>query len=164
LRLLVAGRLVRKLCSACKVGYTPDPGQLRKLNMNPEEVGKLYAARKEPMRDSKGHVVPCSFCQDLGFKGRIGVYEILKVDDEVRQVIKAGGSDTQLKQAFRKQRGRLIQEMALAQVKAGETSVEEVLRIFKSDSGSSASGSSRARQRPSSKPQAQDPEPEAELD
>ncbi len=106
LKMIIVGRLVRRLCSACKVGYTPDPNTLKKLNMNPDVVGKLYQARKEPMRDAKGNAVPCTFCNDLAFKGRFGIYEVMIIDDEIRNVIKAGGADTQIKQAQRKQRSR----------------------------------------------------------
>jgi type II secretory ATPase GspE/PulE/Tfp pilus assembly ATPase PilB-like protein len=141
LRAIIVGRLVRRLCSACKVGYTPDPTTLRKLNMNPDAVGKLYQARKEPMRDAKGNPVPCNFCNDLAFKGRLGIYEVMVIDDEIRNVIAGGGTDSQIRQAQRGKRGRLLQEMALAQVQAGETSVEEVLRVLKPDSESG--GSSR---------------------
>jgi type II secretory ATPase GspE/PulE/Tfp pilus assembly ATPase PilB-like protein len=139
LRMVVAGRLVRRLCAACKTGYTPDPTQLRKLNMNPEAVGKLYLARKEPMRDAKGHPVPCNFCYDLAFKGRVGIYEIFIIDAEVRKIVEEGGSDNQLKQSFRKQRSLLLQEAALAYVQAGETSVEEVLRVLKDAQAATAS-------------------------
>ncbi|MGA2582726.1 MAG: ATPase, T2SS/T4P/T4SS family [Tepidisphaeraceae bacterium] len=135
LRLIISGRLVRRLCEACKIGYTPDPTQLRKLNMSPDSVGKLFAARKEPMRDAKGNPVPCEFCHDLGFKGRMGIYEFFIIDDEVRKIVAAGGSDAQLKQAFRKQRGRLLQEVALGQVQVGETSLEEVLRVLRVSDG-----------------------------
>jgi type II secretory ATPase GspE/PulE/Tfp pilus assembly ATPase PilB-like protein len=145
LKMIIVGRLVRRLCSACKVGYTPDPNTLKKLNMNPDVVGKLYQARKEPMRDAKGNVVPCTFCNDLAFHGRFGIYEVMTIDDEIRSVIKAGGADAQIKQAQRKQRSRSLQEVALAQVQAGETSVEEVLRVLKHDSESGGSTSSRSR-------------------
>ena len=127
--------------AACKVGYTPDPATLRKMNMNPESVGTLYQARKEPMRDAKGHVVPCSFCNDLAFKGRIGVFEIFLIDDEVRAALRGGASDNQLRQLFRKQHGRLLQEQALALVEKGETSVEEVLRVLKASNPAGEAGS-----------------------
>jgi type II secretory ATPase GspE/PulE/Tfp pilus assembly ATPase PilB-like protein len=136
LKAIIAGRLVRRLCSACKVGYTPDPNTLRKLNMNPDAVGKLYQARKEPMRDAKGNPVPCTFCHDLAFHGRFGIYEIMMIDDEMRNIITSGGTDNQIRQAQRGKRGRLLQEVALQQVQAGETSVEEVLRVMKADSES----------------------------
>ena len=80
------------------------------------------------MRDEKGKPVPCTFCHELRYKGRIGVYETLVVDDELRQAVDAGKP---LNQAFRKQRGRYLQEEALSLVEKGETSVQEVLRVLK---------------------------------
>ncbi|HEY1921999.1 MAG TPA: ATPase, T2SS/T4P/T4SS family [Tepidisphaeraceae bacterium] len=152
LKMLIVGRLVRRLCAACKVGYTPDPTTLKKLNMNPDEVGKLYQARKEPMRDAKGNVVPCTFCNDLAFSGRFGIYEVMLIDDEIRSVIKAGGADNQIKQAQRKQRAKMLQDVALAQVRAGETSVEEVLRVLKPDSESGGSAQRPSRGSPPAAP------------
>jgi general secretion pathway protein E len=144
LKAVIVGRLVRRLCSACKVGYTPDPNTLRKLNMNPDTVGKLYQARKEPMRDAKGNPVPCTFCNDLAFKGRFGIYEVMIIDDEIRNVITTGGSDNQIKQAQRGKRVRMLQDVALAQVQAGETSMEEVLRVLKPDAESGGSARPRS--------------------
>ena len=131
LRLIINGRLVRKLCMACKVGYTPEPEVLRRLNMSPEKVGKLFQARTQPLMDPKGNPLVCEFCTDLRFIGRTGVYEIFEVDDEVRKVILAGGSINQLKALFRKQRRKYLLEEALERVEAGETSVQEVTRVLK---------------------------------
>jgi hypothetical protein len=88
--------------------------------------------------------VPCNFCHDLGFKGRFGIYEIFAIDGEVRKIVEEGGSDNQLKQAFRKQRSLLLQEAALAYVQAGETSVEEVLRVLKDAPPATAAGRPQA--------------------
>jgi len=137
LKLVISGRVLRKLCMACKVGYAPDASTLRKLNMNPEKVSQLFQARTQPLRDPKGRPIPCEFCNDLHFKGRMGVFEFLVVDDEIREAVAAGKN---LNQAFRKQRGRYLQEEALALVEKGETSVQEVLRVLKG-SGSSGEGS-----------------------
>jgi type II secretory ATPase GspE/PulE/Tfp pilus assembly ATPase PilB-like protein len=131
LRMVIAGRVVRRLCMACKVGYAPDPESLRKLNMDPNRVTQLFQARTQPLRDPKGNPMTCDFCVDLRFKGRFGVFEVFSIDDEVRSAVLAGGTLNQLKTIFRKQRGRYLQEMALAQVEAGETSVQEVLRVLK---------------------------------
>jgi general secretion pathway protein E len=139
LRMIIAGRVMRRLCAACKAGYTPEPGTLRKLNMDPDKVGTLYQARTQPMRDAKGNPVPCDFCKELYYKGRLGVYEIFLVDDDVKQIVEAGGSQNQLKAAFRKQRGKYLQEAALAQVEEGETSVQEVLRVMKAGEESTPS-------------------------
>ncbi|HUB27296.1 MAG TPA: ATPase, T2SS/T4P/T4SS family [Tepidisphaeraceae bacterium] len=131
LRLIIAARTVRILCEACKIGYTPDPTLLKKLNMDPARVKTLYQARTTPARDAKGNPVPCEACNDLAFKGRSGVYELLLVDDEMKQLIVNNGTESQIKNAFRKQRGRYLQEMALELVEQGLTSVNEVQRVLR---------------------------------
>jgi type II secretory ATPase GspE/PulE/Tfp pilus assembly ATPase PilB-like protein len=148
LRLIVAGRVLRRLCMACKIAYEPDPETLRKLNMDPARVSKLFQARTQPLRDQKGNAIPCEFCQELRFKGRFGVFELFQIDDEVKAAAAAGGSVNQLKTIFRKQRSRYLQEAALYQVEQGETSVQEVLRVLRSSDGgttqAAAAGAPRA--------------------
>ena len=131
LKMVIVGRTLRKLCEACKQGYTPDPDTLRKLGMD-KSVDMLYQARKEPIRDPKGNPLRCEFCNELRYNGRTGIYEFLMVDDEVRQVLLGGGTAAQLKSPFRKQKGRYLQEVGLQLVEKGETSVQEVLRVLKS--------------------------------
>jgi type II secretory ATPase GspE/PulE/Tfp pilus assembly ATPase PilB-like protein len=152
--MVINGRVMRRLCMACKVAYEPDPEMLRKLNMDPNRVDKLYQARTEPMRDNRGKPIPCEFCHDLHYKGRFGVFETLVIDDDMRKAIMSGGSVNQLKTIFRKQRGLYLQEMALLQVEAGETSVQEVLRVLKSDQSSPSSAAARAPSAPAASPPA----------
>ncbi len=144
-RLVIAARLVRKLCTACKQDFNPDPDTLRKLNMAPERVGKLFTARTTPLKDNRGRDLVCEFCLDLRFRGRIGVYELFLIDDEVKQVVQAGGSVNQLKMLFKKQRQKYLQEQALAVAVAGESSLNEVARVLKVDAGGGASPSSAGR-------------------
>jgi type II secretory ATPase GspE/PulE/Tfp pilus assembly ATPase PilB-like protein len=132
LSMIICGRVLRRLCSACKEAYQPDADTLRKLNMDPARVQTLYQARRQPLTDPKGRPIACSFCHDLRFKGRFGVFEIFTIDDEVKQLISSRAPLNELKKVFRKQRNRFLQEQALAQVEAGETSVQEVLRVLKS--------------------------------
>jgi general secretion pathway protein E len=136
IRLVITGRVLRQLCHACKESYTPDPNTLRKLNMNPERVTTLYKARETPIRDQKGNPVPCDFCKDMRFKGRQGVFEVMVMTDELRAGIAAdtasgGRLGSSFKAAFRKGRGRYLQEEALSLVEQGQTSVQEVLRVLK---------------------------------
>lgn len=131
LELVVAGRVLRKLCMACKVSYAPDPAVVRKLNLNAEKAATLFQARTQPLRDPKGNAVPCDFCLDLRYKGRVGIFETFVVDDDVRSIVNGGGSDNQLKAVFRKQKGKYLQEEGLSLVESGDTSVQEVLRVLK---------------------------------
>jgi general secretion pathway protein E len=143
IRMVITGRVLRNLCQACKESYSPDPNTLRKLNMNPEKVTTLYKARETPLRDQKGNPVPCGFCKDLRFKGRQGVFEVLVMTEELRNAIAAdiaagGRLGSNFKAAFRKGRGRYLQEEALALVEQGQTSVQEVLRVLKPGDDASA--------------------------
>jgi type II secretory ATPase GspE/PulE/Tfp pilus assembly ATPase PilB-like protein len=139
--MVIAGRVMRKLCTACKVAYAPDPEQLKKLNLNPASANKLFQARREPLRDPKGNPIPCEFCKELRYHGRFGVYEIMVVDDDLRSVVASGGSVNQIKAAFRKQKGRLLQEVALSAVEAGDTSLAEVKRVMEAAAGEGPTGS-----------------------
>ncbi|CAN5432928.1 hypothetical protein BH10PLA1_BH10PLA1_05200 [soil metagenome] len=138
LTLIVSERLVRLLCNACKVGYSPDPTMLRKLNMDPDRVSKLYQARTTAFKNDKGVTIECEFCHELHFKGRTGVFELFVIDDDAKNAVLSGASGTQLKMVFRKQRGRYLQEQALLLVEKGDTSVQEVLRVLKADNESAA--------------------------
>jgi type II secretory ATPase GspE/PulE/Tfp pilus assembly ATPase PilB-like protein len=138
LQLVIAGRLLRKLCMACKIEYSPDPETLRRLNMSPDKVGSLFKPRDVPLRDPKGNQMVCDFCGDIHYKGRTGVYEIFSVDDEVRQTVSAGGSVNQLKMLFKKQKQKYLQEHAIAKAVSGETSLQEVARMLKTAEGRSA--------------------------
>lgn len=132
-RAILSGRILRRLCQACKVGYAPDPEMLRKLGMDPARVQRLFQARTQPVRDAKGNPVACQFCQELRYKGRFGVYELLTPDDEMRKAVAAGASIQQLRPIFRKQRGRYLQEVAFMYVEQGETSVQEAIRVLRGD-------------------------------
>ncbi|HEX8912418.1 MAG TPA: ATPase, T2SS/T4P/T4SS family, partial [Humisphaera sp.] len=137
LRMVIVGRVIRRLCQACKEPYTPDQNTLKKLNMDPAKVTQLFKARETPVRDQKGNVIPCTFCGDMRFKGRTGVFELVVLTDELKQAVKqdlaaAGGRlGSTFRTAFRKAKGRYLQEEALAMVERGETSVQEVLRVLK---------------------------------
>ncbi len=131
--LVISGRTLRVLCNACKIGYAPDPATLRKLNMDPDRVSKLYQARTQPLKDPKGNTILCEFCDELHYKGRTGFFELFVIDEDAKQAVLAGASPTQLKMAFRKQRAKYLQEQALLLVEKGDTSVQEVLRVLKAD-------------------------------
>jgi general secretion pathway protein E len=135
LKMVINGRVLRKLCNNCKVGYAPDPGTLRKLGMNPEKVTQLFQARTTPQRDAKGNPVACEFCQELRYAGRTGVFEIMTVDDDLRQAVIG---NKPIEPVFRKQRSRFLQEEALALVEKGDTSVQEVKRILRPDAAATA--------------------------
>lgn len=131
LRQVISGRLVRKLCPACKQPYQPEPETLRKLNLDHGRAQQFFQARTQPLVDQKGNPIVCTFCAEMRYRGRTGVYEVMDINDEVRQAIMANSQPNQLRALFRKMRGRFIQELALDLVEKGETSIQEVLRSMR---------------------------------
>ena len=75
-------RLIRKLCDACKVAYAPTPDLLKKLGIPAGKIEALYRTPK-PEEIEK----PCKKCGGLGFNGRTGVFELLVVDDQIREIL-----------------------------------------------------------------------------
>jgi len=144
LRMVVAGRVYRKLCSGCKVGYQPDPELLKKLNFDAGQVQQLFSARTQPVRDPKGNIVPCGLCHDLRYHGRAGVYEVMVITDDVRQALLANASVDYLRKLYRKQHGRFLQENALDRVEEGITSIQEVSRVMRGQDIIAAPGGGNA--------------------
>lgn len=135
LAMVINGRVLRILCNNCKVPYVPDPGTMRKLGMNPEKVTQLFQARTDSLRDPKGNPIVCNFCLDMRYKGRTGAFEIMTVDDDIRQAVSLGKP---VEPVFRKQRAKFLQEEALALVEKGDTSVQEVKRVLRPDAAAAA--------------------------
>lgn len=131
LRMVIAGRVVRKLCDACKQPYQPDAETLRKLNLDHGRAQQFFQARLQPMTDQKGNPIFCTFCHELRYRGRVGVFEVMDIGEDFRQAVLASASVNQLRALFRKSRGRFIQEQALDLVEAGKTSIQEVLRAMR---------------------------------
>jgi type II secretory ATPase GspE/PulE/Tfp pilus assembly ATPase PilB-like protein len=124
--------LIRKICPTCREPYQPDSSLLQKINMTSERVDVFYRPPSQKVTDNKGNVIPCETCQDSGYFGRTGVFEFLHLTPELRELVKAQASLTQLKSAARKNRMQYLQEVALAKVVAGITSIQEVVRTFQS--------------------------------
>ena len=126
---VMAQRLVRRLCHTCRVSYTPDPSALKKLNLPATKVGDLFRASGKIL--IKDNEVQCPDCHGLGYRGRVGVFEVMIVDDAARKYIAANQLDT-LRLHLRKHKMLYLQESALAKVVDGTTDIKEVTRVMSS--------------------------------
>ncbi len=118
-------RLLRKLCPTCKTAYKPDAALMRKLNLPANAM--LYKP-PEPEYDKHGNPIVCQHCQGTGYVGRTAVFNVIVFDDELRQMVLAAKSLSELKTAAAAKGVRSLQQHALEKVLAGETSIEEVIR------------------------------------
>ncbi|TWT87551.1 Type II secretion system protein E [Pseudobythopirellula maris] len=119
-------RLIRTLCDECKVGYEPSPELLRKLGIPAGKVETLYNPPKPEEVDK-----PCKKCQGIGYHGRTGLFEVLLLDDQVRQVLLKQPKVDALRKASRAAGMRTLQEEGVLLVAKGSTSLAELSRVLK---------------------------------
>ena len=128
LRAVVAGRLVRKLCPECRQSFQASPDQSKRLGAAAGKPLQLFRASGKVQ--IKNDIVDCGNCQGTGFLGTIGVFEVVRPDDRGREMLVAGDIANAYQQMRRAFRTPLTQECALLKVRAGETSLEEIARVF----------------------------------
>src|SRR5262249_35819833 len=115
---ILAQRLVRKICEDCRTEFEPSPEMLMELNLRPQEgVGKKFYYGKG-----------CDRCNNTGFKGRCGIFELVIMNDELRDLVSAGVSTDQLYQSCRKQGMSTLRESGLRAIFNGVTTIDEVVR------------------------------------
>ena len=122
-RAIMAQRLVRKICEKCKEPYQPQETELRLLG----------PAAKQLASAQLFHGKGCADCQFTGYRGRLGIYEIFQIDDQVRNLIFEQVSSTELRTKARELGMRTLREDGLRKVVAGITTLEEVLRVTMGD-------------------------------
>lgn len=115
---IMAQRLVRIICPECKVPYTPSEEELELFNSQ-----STYD--KKDLYEGKG----CSNCIDTGYVGRDGIFELMTIDDELRESIMANARSNLIKQMAIKKGMYTLRQDGLRKVFAGETTIEEVLRV-----------------------------------
>ena len=119
---VMAQRLIRRLCPACKEPYTP----------NREDVPADFPwelLEDRPLYQNKG----CRECRDLGYAGRMGIYELMITTDEIRQLAHDRVSTWEIKKQASEQGLLTLRDNGWRKAIAGDTSIDEVLRITKSD-------------------------------
>ncbi len=118
---VISQRLVRKVCQNCKTTYYPPPEVLDLL--------RYKGDRRRQFVRGEG----CRECYDTGFRGRVGVYEVLTVNREVRQVIANGGDLDTMRQVHESQGGTLLVDEGVRLAEESITSLDEILRVACSD-------------------------------
>jgi general secretion pathway protein E len=118
-------RLVRALCKHCKQRYVPLVDELAKIGFeNPEEVrhtGEFYRA------------VGCNECFQTGYRGRMGIHELMLVNDEIRSLVMQNTAANLIKRAATKAGMKTLREDGALKVLAGKTTIDEVMRVTAED-------------------------------
>jgi type II secretory ATPase GspE/PulE/Tfp pilus assembly ATPase PilB-like protein len=122
-------RLVRVLCPRCKQRYKPNADMLRKANLPADKIKFFYRPPERKGNDDSDNV--CAFCLGAGYHGRSGVFELLELNDTIREMIKENPNFAAIKQEAVKNGLKYLQEDGLRQVIEGRTSIQELLRVCK---------------------------------
>jgi general secretion pathway protein E len=113
---IIAQRLVRQICPHCRESYRPSPNLLADAGL-PDDGALYYRGQG------------CERCLSLGYRGRSGIYELLPVDEETRELLLARKDAATIKAAAQRKGMKSLRDAGLAKAAAGETTLEEVLRV-----------------------------------
>ncbi|MFW6028028.1 MAG: GspE/PulE family protein [bacterium] len=114
---VIAQRLVRRICSRCKEPYDPPEEELMQLQLTPEDTEgrQLFRGRG------------CDYCNHSGYRGRVGIFEIMTLDDELREIIIQNASSVQLRDEAKKRGMRTLRDSGLMAIFDGVTTIDEVV-------------------------------------
>src|SRR5262249_43238423 len=115
---VIAQRLVRKVCQKCKEAFTPTEEQLFELQLSADDMQGRQFFR------GRG----CAACSNIGYAGRMALYEIMTFDDELREMVMQNASTSLLRAEARKRGMRTLRESGLLAIQEGQTTIEEVVR------------------------------------
>ena len=115
--LIVAQRLVGKICEHCRVAIEVQPQVLASLGVDTAEMPEFH------LFEGRG----CNSCNNTGVKGRIAIYELMKMSEKIKECILSGGSANQLRVLARQEGMRTLRRSGLLKLKRGETTIQEVL-------------------------------------
>ncbi|MFM7149213.1 MAG: GspE/PulE family protein, partial [Gemmataceae bacterium] len=115
---VMAQRLVRRICLDCRTEFEPSPEMLMELDLTPAEVKgkKFYYGRG------------CDRCNNTGHKGRMGIYELLIINDDIRDLISSGASVDEMQRSCVKMGMTTLRQSGLKAIYDGMTTIEEVVR------------------------------------
>lgn len=140
LRLIVTQRPIRLLCEKCREAYRPNPKIKKQLGLGPE-VKALYRKFEPPPPpededEEEEEYDPCEHCVEVGYRGRTNMFELVEINDAMKEHIASGFDPAVFRKLCREKEGaQTMQSDGMRLVAAGKTSLEELQRVFKPAGG-----------------------------
>ena len=138
---IVSQRLMRRVCTTCREPYRPDEQELGRFGLMASSESQVTFFRA---RRNDGSSKPCPTCKGSGYKGRVGVYEVLRMNEELATAVSAGASTDVIRQLALESGMVTLLGYSLDLVRQGHTTLEEVGRMILTDSGLESERRARA--------------------
>lgn len=137
---VVAQRLVRRVCSSCRVPYTPTSAELARFGFSTSQdveitLYKANSLQPEEIAAARASNQLCSVCNGVGYKGRCGVYEVMRITQRLQTLIGEGAPTERIKEVAVEEGMKTLLAYSLDLVRQGSTTLEEVERVTFTDSG-----------------------------
>ncbi len=120
---VIAQRLVRRLCPSCKKAYTPTQDELKQILLNPEDIEEFS---KKTLYKPTG----CAQCQYTGYLGRLGIFELMPINKEIKKLINQSASDVDIEEVAISCGMKTLQQYCLEHIEHGETPISEFIRVL----------------------------------
>lgn len=120
---VIAQRLVRRLCDDCKEEYFATHDEARQIIADEDEIQEFM---KKPIYRAKG----CNKCDFTGYKGRLGVYEIMSINKEIKRLVAMGAHDLEIEEAAVKNGMRTLNQSCMSHILKGWTTIDEFVRVL----------------------------------
>ncbi|MFH1315420.1 MAG: ATPase, T2SS/T4P/T4SS family [Candidatus Uhrbacteria bacterium] len=122
LEVMIAQRLVRRICDHCRTSYTISPAEIEKKFKN---TGRYFSGKKVTLYQGKG----CNACNQTGYKGRVAIYEFIEIDDRLEDLILQNPSSQEIWRLARQQGSATLFEDGIQKIINGLTTIEELQRV-----------------------------------
>jgi type IV pilus assembly protein PilB len=137
---VLAQRLMRRVCSECRIAYMPSSAELARFGLSASNEGEitLYQAntlQPEEVQEARSRGALCQKCNGVGYKGRVGVYEVMRLSERIQTLINEGAPTERIKEAAVEEGMTTLLAYSLNLVQTGYTTLEEVERVTFTDSG-----------------------------
>ena len=119
---VLAQRLLRVVCPTCREPYTPGAPELNRIGLRPSDLsGPIYRPRG------------CKACRDTGYRGRTAIQELMVMDDDVRTLVMSKADSATIRRACTTRGMKLLRQDGAERIMAGQTTIEELLRVTQED-------------------------------
>ena len=137
---VLAQRLMRRVCSECRIPYQPTQEELARFGLSASRDGQVTFYKANTLNNEQINQASydgnlCKKCNGVGYKGRVGVYEVMKISEQLQSLINQGASTDRIKEVSVEEGMTTLLAYSLNLVKNGYTTLEEVERVTFTDSG-----------------------------